>query len=52
MKDPKVLNMTIEEFDKLAKNQSKLYPDLLLFREEEDIIDDFYKYYGRKRLST
>ncbi len=49
MRDPEVLNLCDEEFEELSKQQSKLFPDLLLFRSEEDIIDEFYQYYKKKR---
>jgi hypothetical protein len=49
MQDPKIKNLPIDDFDKLAHEQSRLFPDLLLFRSESEIIDDFYNYYGRKK---
>jgi hypothetical protein len=43
-----IKNLPIDKFDKLAKSQSRLYPDLLKITTEKGIIDDFYEYYGRK----
>jgi hypothetical protein len=47
--DKIIEDLSDEEFDKLAHEQHKLYPDLLLCRDYEGIIDDFYDYYKRKR---
>ena len=52
MINEEIKNLLIDEFDKLAKEQSKKFPDLLFFREEEEIIDDFYEYYHRKRIKN
>jgi len=49
MKDQNVKNLPIDKFDQLARKQSLLFPDLLNFRDEEGIIDDFYEYYERRR---
>ena len=42
-------DMSIEEFDKLAKDQSKLYPDMLYFMTEDKIVEMFYDIYSRKK---
>ena len=36
------------EFHKLANKQKELFPDLLLLRSEQEIVQDFYEYYERK----
>ena len=43
-----VKDLSEKEFYELAKSQSKIFPDLLMFREEDEIIKDFYDYYKRK----
>ena len=42
-------DLTDEEFEKFAKEQTKLYPDLLHFGNEDDIVNDFYAYHKRNR---
>lgn len=48
MQDEKIKNLTDDEFHELAKSQSKKFPGLLKFRTEEEIIWEFYQYYGKK----
>jgi len=40
----------IEDFHKWALLQSKIFPDMLNFNTEEEILDMFYKVYHRKRV--
>ncbi len=42
-------NLPIDEFDKLAKIQSFIFPNILLFQTEEETIDMFYRAYKRKK---
>lgn len=42
-------NLPIDEFDKLAREQSTIFPDMLLIIDEEEIIDTFYRQYKRER---
>jgi hypothetical protein len=43
-------NLPIEEFDKLAKQQSTVFPDLLKITDEKEIIKSFYRSYKRKQM--
>jgi len=43
-------NLPIKEFDKLANQQSALFPDLLKIMDEEGIILTFYDHYKRKKI--
>ena len=45
--DPK--KITDEQFEILARHQVYKHPDLLKIRDEEEIIQDFYDHYKRKR---
>ncbi len=47
--DLHISNLSEEDFDRLAKTQWIRFPNLLLFNEEEDIIDKFYEKYSRER---
>jgi hypothetical protein len=49
MKDKKIQALSDSEFHRLASEQTRLFPDLLMFGTEENIINDFYDYYGRKK---
>lgn len=42
--------LPFDEFDKMAKNQCVVFPDLLKITDEEDIIETFYRQYQRKRV--
>jgi hypothetical protein len=44
-----VENLNDVDFENFARLQSKLFPDMLLFMEEEEILDLYYKSYQRKR---
>jgi hypothetical protein len=49
IRDQKIRDLPYDEFDKLAKDQTKKYPDLLEMFNKEEIIDMFYEFYGRER---
>jgi hypothetical protein len=44
-----IQKLPIDKFDELAKMQVKLFPHLLLFGDEQDILNNFYEYYKRKQ---
>ncbi len=45
-----ISKLPIDEFDKIARNQSTLFPDMLLFQSEEETIDMYYEAHKRKRM--
>ena len=49
MKDKSVQNLSNDQFHELACNQDKLFPDLLYFCDENEVIDRFYEYYKRTK---
>ncbi len=42
-------DLSDEEFEGVAQIISQLFPELLLTRDEEGVINDFYEFYKRKR---
>jgi hypothetical protein len=42
-------NLPINEFHELAKKQSFMFPDMLLFQTEEETLNMFYSAYKRKK---
>lgn len=45
----KIDQLSPAEFHDMAVKQTEYFPDLLKFCDQEEIIDQFYTYYKRKR---